>query len=145
MRDGQSSDDDTIEARDGLADLVEQFFTSRRTPPAVRDTELTARGERFPLSSGLAATSWGAGPTVLLAHGWNSRGSHWISFIEALNAAGFRAVAVDAPAHGDSPGTQTNAFHYGMELFGVGRELGRDERLRQIAAATCRIQVRTGS
>lgn len=119
-------DDVRKSARPGeaLAELVEQFFTSKRTPPTPRDIELIARGERLTLGSGLAATAWGDGPTVLLAHGWNSRGTHWISFIEALTAAGFRAVAIDAPAHGDSPGTQTNAFRYGLELLGVGRELG---------------------
>ena len=38
--------------------------------------------------------------------------------------AGFQAVAVDAPAHGDSPGTKANVLVYGKMLVEVGRELG---------------------
>ena len=61
---------------------------------------------------------------MLLAHGWNSRRTHWGAFINALVDAGFRAVAADAPAHGDSPGDQTNVYEYGQSLVRVGRELG---------------------
>jgi pimeloyl-ACP methyl ester carboxylesterase len=105
---------------------IDQFFTSKRSPPAPRDVDLIARGTRLTPVSGLAATAWGDvdHPTVRLAHGWNSRGTHWVSFIDALTSAGFRAVALDAPAHGDSPGTRTNAFQYGLALLEVGRALG---------------------
>ena len=113
-----------IRAGQAFHEAVERFFTSKRTPPSPRDLDLIARGTRVSLDSGLAATAWGDGPAVLFAHGWNSRGTHWVSFIEAANAVGFRAVALDAPAHGDSPGTQTNAFQYGLTLLDVGRQLG---------------------
>ena len=118
--------DDGYQAVVILQDAVEQFFTAKRTSPAPRDLELIDRGTRLELSAGVAATSWGdaRNPIVLLAHGWNSRGTHWVSFIDSLSASGFRAVAVDAPAHGDSSGTQTNAFRYGLTLLDVGRELG---------------------
>jgi pimeloyl-ACP methyl ester carboxylesterase len=120
-------DRDRDEAAAGeLPDAVEQFFTSKRTAPSARDVDLIAKGDRLSLASGLAATAWGnvESPKVLLVHGWNSRGTHWVSFIDALVASGFRAVAIDAPAHGDSPGSQTNAFQYGLALLEVGRELG---------------------
>lgn len=109
-----------------VRDAVEQFFTSKRQPPARRDVELIARGEKLALASGLAAVSWGSPdhPIVLLAHGWNSRGTHWVSFIEALVSAGFRPITLDAPAHGESPGLQTNAFEYGLLLLEIGRNLG---------------------
>jgi pimeloyl-ACP methyl ester carboxylesterase len=67
---------------------------------------------------------WGSGPTVLLAHGWESRGTHWGTFVGPLVEAGFRAVAVDAPAHGDSPGRRAHVLQYGLTLCRVGQELG---------------------
>ena len=78
------------------------------------------------LNCQLAATSWGSpeAPTVLLAHGWNSRRSHWSAFVPELRDSGFRVVAVDAPAHGDSPGDRANVLAYGKALRAVGEELG---------------------
>src|SRR3954471_12912224 len=51
----------------------------------------------------VAAWKWGQGPTVLLVHGWEGRGSQLGSFVEPLVAAGLSVVAFDAPGHGDSP------------------------------------------
>lgn len=51
----------------------------------------------------LAAWQWGLGPTVLLVHGWEGRGSQLGSFVAPLVAAGLSVVAFDAPGHGDSP------------------------------------------
>jgi pimeloyl-ACP methyl ester carboxylesterase len=51
----------------------------------------------------LAAWHWGHGPTVLLVHGWEGRGSQLGAFVEPLVAAGLSVVAFDAPGHGDSP------------------------------------------
>ena len=72
--------------------------------PTARDDELTGRGSSLTLACGLAATSWGSGPTVLVAHGWESRRTHWGAFVTPMVEAGFRVVGVDAPAHGDYPG-----------------------------------------
>ncbi|MDB4957366.1 MAG: putative hydrolase [Myxococcales bacterium] len=51
----------------------------------------------------IAAWRWGRGPTVLLVHGWEGRGSQLGAFVEPLVAAGMSVVAFDAPGHGDSP------------------------------------------
>src|SRR5207247_1512114 len=51
----------------------------------------------------IAAWRWGSGPTVLLVHGWEGRGSQLGAFVEPLVAAGMSVVAFDAPGHGDSP------------------------------------------
>ena len=61
---------------------------------------------------------------MLLAHGWESRRSHWGAFVPALVQAGFRAVAIDAPAHGDSPGQRVNVLEYGKGIVAVGKQLG---------------------
>ncbi len=54
----------------------------------------------------LAAWRWGFGPTVLLVHGWEGRGTQLGALVEPLVAAGLSVVAFDAPGHGDSPDRQ---------------------------------------
>ncbi|WP_350348428.1 alpha/beta hydrolase [Agromyces sp. G08B096] len=57
----------------------------------------------------LAAYEWGSGAdTILLAHGWRGRASQFAPVIRELRAEGFRLVAFDAPANGDSPGRRTD-------------------------------------
>jgi len=101
-----------------------RFLTPRPIPATPRDLELLEKGTGLELSCGLAATAWGKGPTVLLAHGWESRRSHWAAFIPALVESGHRVVAIDAPAHGDSPGERVNVLQYGKGLVEVGNEIG---------------------
>lgn len=56
----------------------------------------------------LAVDTWGAGPTILLVHGWNGRGAQLGAFVPALVRAGYQVVSFDTPAHGRSPGRATN-------------------------------------
>ncbi len=107
-----------------MSEAAERFLSPQPSAASARDDELLGRGRSLELECGLAATSWGSGPTVVLAHGWESRRTHWGAFIPPLLEAGFRAVAVDAPGHGDSPGTKANVLLYGKMLVEVGRELG---------------------
>lgn len=46
----------------------------------------------------------GKGPTILLAHGWESNASRWEELLMDLRAQDFNVVALDAPAHGKSGG-----------------------------------------
>jgi len=53
--------------------------------------------------------TWGQGDrTILLVHGWQSRGTALRSFVPGLIQQGFQVVAFDGPAHGDSPGKRLN-------------------------------------
>ena len=56
----------------------------------------------------LTAWDYGAGPTVLLIHGWSGAAAQWSGFIGPLVRAGYNAVALDLPAHGFSDGARTN-------------------------------------
>lgn len=73
----------------------------------------------------LAAWSWGEGLTVFLLHGWESQSGHMNAFLPYLLDAGFRILAFDAPCHGQSEGTVTDAVDYGravqsaVEAFGA--------------------------
>lgn len=94
------------------------FTTPRRHPRPARERAVLATGRRFtvevnlrsPTRNGatcaLAAWRWGLGPTVLLVHGWEGRGSQLGALVEPLVAAGLSVVAFDAPGHGDSPGSR---------------------------------------
>jgi pimeloyl-ACP methyl ester carboxylesterase len=52
----------------------------------------------------IVAYSWGVGATILLVHGWGGRATNFAAFIKPMTTAGFRVVAFDAPAHGQSSG-----------------------------------------
>jgi len=51
--------------------------------------------------------SYGRGPAVLLVHGWGGCAADWAELVPRLVAAGYRAVLVDLPAHGQSSGRRT--------------------------------------
>lgn len=103
------------------------FLRARRhaTPPRERVWLQGAR--RATLESGrhrLAAWSIGRGPTVLLVHGWEGRGSQMGAFIEPLVAAGFRVVTFDAPGHGRSTGQRSSLVEMADAVSDIGRAAG---------------------
>lgn len=98
----------------------------RRTRPA-RELPVLATGEpiRIPYGMGsLAGWLWGVGPTVLLVHGWEGRGSQLGAFVEPLVAAGFSVVSFDAPAHGDSQGDRASLIRFADAIDAAVRAAG---------------------
>src|SRR3972149_4707596 len=69
----------------------------------------------------LAVDSWGAGPVVLMVHGWNGRGAQLGAFAPELVRAGYRVVTFDTPAHGRSPGRAPGAGNIQPEIRGALR------------------------
>lgn len=106
--------------------VAAQIFTSpRRHQRPKWETELMASGRPLRLRSKLAAHVWGEGQkTVLLVHGWEGRGTQLGRLVEPLVEHGFRVIALDGPAHGDSPGRRTNIRFYANALKEVVDELG---------------------
>jgi pimeloyl-ACP methyl ester carboxylesterase len=100
------------------------FARPRRHARPARESELIARGSRVVLPDGLHATAWGAGPTVLLVHGWEGRGAQLGAFVDPLVAAGYRVVALDGPAHGDSPGVTTTGPEFARALVATRDVVG---------------------
>ena len=99
------------------AGFAERLFTSpRRHARPDREKTILATGRPFTVDVQLrsprwnnartkvAAWRWGFGPTVLLVHGWEGRGSQLGSFVQPLVDAGLSVVTFDAPGHGNSPG-----------------------------------------
>ena len=78
----------------------------------------------------LKAYEWGKGDrTILLVHGWESRGTALRTFVPLLLKAGFRVVAFDGPAHGDSEGKRTNLIHFAGAVVAMIRQLGQVESI----------------
>jgi pimeloyl-ACP methyl ester carboxylesterase len=80
---------------------------------------------------------WGKtdAPIILLAHGWESRGTALRMYIPLLLEKGFRIVAFDSIAHGDSTGERNNLTtnaktieaiikHYGGIYGAIGHSFG---------------------
>lgn len=72
----------------------------------------------------LAVDAWGAGPVVLMVHGWNGRGAQLGAFVPELVRAGYRVVTFDTPAHGRSPGRATNLPEISEAILAVARACG---------------------
>lgn len=66
----------------------------------------------------------GAGPTVVLVHGWGGSRADMATLADAIADAGFRAVAIDLPAHGESPQRETSVVEWIHVLAGAERALG---------------------
>jgi pimeloyl-ACP methyl ester carboxylesterase len=87
------------------------FFGPSRYEVKPADQVILDSGEnsRLPFAGGeLAITTWGRGPAVLLMHGWGGGRAQMAGLVEPLLSAGYRVVAYDQPAHGESSGQTTN-------------------------------------
>ena len=103
------------------------FCTPPRHDPPATEEEFIATGRRFVVRSegqDIAAWEWGAGPTVLLAHGWGSRAGRFRGIGTALVDEGFRVVAHDAPAHGRSTGRFASLPEFARALRAVADHAG---------------------
>lgn len=102
-----------------------------QAPPRMADAPLPDAGEPFEVDAQghtVRGRVWeprgprrsrrrGKVPTMYLVHGWGGRGSQLGAFVEPLREEGYRVVAFDAPAHGDSdPGPAGRGRAHGMEF-----------------------------
>jgi pimeloyl-ACP methyl ester carboxylesterase len=101
-----------VESQALVKKVYRAFFGPTKYEVKSSDEDVIARGKnyRIPFEDGeLAVTTWGeSGPTVLLMHGWGGARAQMTGFVEPLLAAGYRVVAYDQPAHGESDGRMTN-------------------------------------
>jgi pimeloyl-ACP methyl ester carboxylesterase len=100
---------DKIAPQLAAAAALELFIQPLRRRRA--QTELMQRAERLKIpfrEAFIQGYAWGAGPTVLLVHGWETNAETMTAFVEPLCAAGYRVVAIDGPAHGRSPGRRAD-------------------------------------
>lgn len=103
------------------------FTTPGRLSRPEWERKIISSGEPLRLQSGLSATTWGrlGAPVVFLVHGWRGRGSQLGYLVEPLVAKGFRVVAIDGPAHGDSAGVRTSVHLFSRYLTDAAVELSQ--------------------
>jgi hypothetical protein len=83
------------------------FLTPPRHAAPARERDVLAHARAATVRVGerrLATWTWGAGPRILLVHGWGGRGGQMGAFVEPLVAEGFSVTAFDLPAHGRPKG-----------------------------------------
>ncbi len=103
------------------------FITPPRHRPSARERAYLQGFAPLDLpfpGGALRAYTRGEGPLVLLLHGWGGRAGQMRAFASALADAGFRAVALDAPAHGASPGRRASIPHFAAALQAAEAHLG---------------------
>jgi pimeloyl-ACP methyl ester carboxylesterase len=103
------------------SDLALKLFgTPRMRARHKVSDEIIESAENFHFDSRglrLKGYEWGSGEkTILLVHGWESRGTALRTFIPAFIDQGYRVITFDAPAHGDSPGKWTNIVQYAKAI-----------------------------
>jgi pimeloyl-ACP methyl ester carboxylesterase len=111
------------------AKFAYRLFTTPRLRAVHRNSDEVLESARlFEILYGkqiLKCYEWGRGEkTVLLVHGWESRGTAMRSFVPGLVGAGFRVVAFDGPAHGNSGGRRTNLPDFAGAVRAVINQVG---------------------
>lgn len=117
-----------------LKKMYQAFFSPSKYEVKSTDEAVLARGNTYRLpyaGSELAVTTWGdAGrPAVLLMHGWGGARAQMTGFVEPLLNAGYRVVAYDQPAHGESDGAMTNLLEIAPTMDEVVKREGRFEAI----------------
>jgi Serine aminopeptidase, S33 len=103
------------------------FLTPPRHPAPDRERDLLARARPGTVRVNgrrIATWTWGAGPRILLVHGWGGRGGQLGAFVEPLVARGFSVAWFDGPAHGASEGRRVTIPEMAAALRAVGGALG---------------------
>jgi hypothetical protein len=103
------------------------FAVPERIAASAKEAELLCKGQRARLTVGadqIVHWTFGNGPRVLLVHGWCSRGSHLLSFVQPLLALGFCVTLFDAPGHGESDGEVSSMVHAGRAVQALAQEIG---------------------
>ena len=119
----------SVESQAMLKKVYRAFFGPSKYEVKSADQAILERGKnsRIPFADGeLAVTTWeDSGPTVLLMHGWGGSRAQMTGFVDSLLNAGFRVVAYDQPAHGESDGKTTNVLEIAPTMELVMKQEGK--------------------
>ena len=109
--------------------FITLFFTPLRYKTPYKEIETRASAEKFRLAlrdgKKIQCYAWGEGPIVLFVHGWAGRGTQFRNFFPEIVNAGYRAIAVDGPAHGLSTGRRTDLDGFMLMLFEIEKSVGK--------------------
>ena len=98
---------DSYDELEGLTNnnVMMHFCAPATEAESELDRKLTRSAEHYDIpfeGQTLKAYAWGKGRTILMVHGWGSRASHLALLARSIAKSGFRVVAFDGPAHGNS-------------------------------------------
>lgn len=107
-----------------MAELT--FLTPERVPRPPSEMDFFNTAKKYKIQNRIAAFEWGSPdkPVVLLVHGWSGRGTQMAAFAKPLTESGYRVVAVDGPAHGDSDGQLTHVGDFAQFMIDIQKDLG---------------------
>ena len=94
----------------------------------------------------LVAWTWGKGPRVLLAHGWEGTGRDMVPLANALVQRGRSVTVFDMPAHGRSTGRTTTLIEMTDAVTAVARATGTPDAIvgHSLGAAAAILALRDG-
>ncbi|RPI96916.1 MAG: alpha/beta hydrolase [Chloroflexi bacterium] len=118
----------TSESQAIVKRVYRAFFSPGKYEVKPTEQEVLEWGNntRIPFDDGeLAVTTWGkSGPAVLLMHGWGGARAQMTGFVDSLLFAGYRVVAYDQPAHGESDGKMTNLLEIAPTMDLIAKREG---------------------
>ncbi len=95
------------------------------SPPEV-DAMALAKPLRYGPNGRNAAFEWGAGPLVILVHGWSGRAAQMAPLAANLAAQGYRCVALDVTGHGDTTKRFTRFKYFLRDVEALTNSLRSD-------------------
>jgi len=119
-----------LESQTVIKRLYRTFFTPQEYKVKPTEQAILDKGTGSRLSfmdRELVLTTWGSdsAQAVLLMHGWGGSRAQMTGFVEPLLDAGFRVLAYDQPAHGDSDGKTTNILEIAASMDLLSQKFGR--------------------
>ena len=118
-----------LESEAIIKKVYQAFFSPGKYEVKSADRETLEWGNnyRIPFEGGeLAVTTWGnSGPAVLLMHGWGGARAQMTGFVDPLLFAGYRVVAYDQPAQGESDGKTTNVLEIAPTMDLIAQREGK--------------------
>jgi len=119
--------------RELVKKVYQAFFSPSQYEVKSVDREIIESGNnyRIPYEAGeIAVTAWGdSGPKILLMHGWGGARAQMTGFVAPLLSAGYRVVAYDQPAHGESTGKMTNLLEIAPTMDLIVKQEGAFEAI----------------
>ena len=85
---------------------------TRKTMPLIKETDIATNGIR------LRVTELGEGPAILFVHGFPDTAYTWRKQMQAVAAAGFRAIAPDMRGYGGSSAPEDPALYTPFQTVG---------------------------
>lgn len=109
--------------------VYQAFFSPSQYEVKSTDQAILEHGNNYRMlfdGGELMVTTWGdSGPAVLLMHGWGGARAQMTGFVEPLLSAGYRVVAYDQPAHGQSDGKLTNILEITPTMDLIAQQEGK--------------------